>query len=106
MLELLEKWGNHFSLVIAGFLGAAVAARVQPTFATRTQLITFLISGAVSAQYLTSLATVHFGVSATHANGIAFLIGAFSGSLIARILIAIQKADLIEIVKSWFGGGK
>lgn len=107
-MESFHRLLEQFEWFIAGLLGAVAAAWWhKEDFASPKGVAIFLFSGALCAHYLTGLVSGYFGIIEPRSvAGVGFLIGAFGGSLICAITRAIKTADLWEIIRQRFGGGR
>lgn len=105
MLEKLQGLFSLFGVEVAGLWGAVISALVHPDRKTRRDFAVFVLAGWACAYNLTTLAVGWLTLKPENANGIAFLLGAFGGSLILAGIKAIQAADLWGLVKARFGGG-
>lgn len=107
-LELLQQIWLALHWTIIGLLGAVVASRWhRDEFQRRRDYLSFLLAGTACAHFFTDQVAAYLDVTGTRGiNGIAFLLGAFGGALMAAVIRAIQAADLWALVKTRLGGGE
>ncbi len=85
ILKFLSDSLNVMQYWIAGLVGAIVATRYnKEQLKTLGDYLFFLLSGAFSAHYLTSLIMHYFDLAPTHAGGIGFLTGALGPMVVAH----------------------
>lgn len=107
---------SDFQYWIAGLMGAVVATRYnKEQLKTPSDYIFFLLSGAFSAHYLTSLILHYTELAPTHAGGVGFLTGALGGMVLQELFAWIKTGAYKEIsfvkffsdmLKNWKNGGK
>ena len=112
---------GDFQYFIAGLLGASVVTRYHAErLQTRMDHFVFILSGAITAHYLTQLVIYllnQFGIDfkPEHTGGIGFLLGAFGGMFIQEIVSYIKSGAwkemslrqyFIEMFKAWINKGK
>ncbi|RZG78364.1 hypothetical protein EXE10_18260 [Acinetobacter sp. WCHAc060033] len=108
-LSALQYW-------IAGLIGAAVTARYnKEQLKTPYDYMIFLLSGAFTAHYLTSLIMYYAKLEPIHTGGIGFLTGALGGLVFQELFVWIKtgaykhisfKQFFIDMIKNWKNGGK
>lgn len=101
---------------IAGLVGAAVATRYnKEQLKTPGDYLFFLLTGAFSAHYLTSLIMHYSNLDPAHAGGIGFMTGALGGLVFQEFFAWIKtgaykeigfKDFFIDMIKNWKKGGK
>ena len=92
---------------IAGLLGASVISRIhRDEFTGRWDFWVFVASGALSAHYLTGIVAHYAGVTEPNVGAVAFLVGAFGGSVFQAVVRALRAADLWSLIKYRLGGPK
>lgn len=112
---------GDFQYFIAGLLGASVVTRYHAErLQTRMDHIVFILSGAITAHYLTQLVIYllnQFGIDfkPEHTGGIGFLLGAFGGMFIQEFISWIKTGAykeqnffsyFAEIIREWLSKGK
>lgn len=105
MIQDIKQLLIGCELAVAGLIGAFVATPFQSNLKTKQSMIVFVISGAACAHYLTDLVVYKLAIEEASIGGAAFLLGAFGGSLIAKIVAVIQDVDLVGMIRSKIGGG-
>lgn len=108
-MDFLNKLYINAELLIAGLIGALVAIRFQDDLTTWREKLVFIATGVACAYWVTPLAIVQYHIDAGLAGAVAFLLGAFGGSLLAAGFRLIRNLDLKELVKSVmtkFNGGE
>lgn len=93
--RLLEAGGA----IVAGLFGAVAALRFQDELSTIQGRLMFVVTGAACAQFVTPLALSIYKIEAGLAGGVAFLLGAFGGSLLAAGFRALHSLDVLSIFK-------
>lgn len=116
LLKFLSDSLGAMQYWIAGLVGAAVATRYnKEQLKTLGDYLFFLLSGAFSAHYLTSLIMHYFELAPTHAGGIGFLTGALGGMFIQEFISWIKTGAykeqnffsyFAEIIREWLIKGK
>lgn len=116
ILKFLSDSLNVMQYWIAGLVGATVATRYnKEQLKTLGDYLFFLLSGAFSAHYLTSLIMHYFDLAPTHAGGIGFLTGALGGLIFQELFAWIKsgaykeisfKDFFVNMLKNWKKGGK
>lgn len=110
------KFLSDFQYWIAGLMGAVVATRYnKEQLKTPGDYLFFLLSGAFSAHYLTSLIMHYSKLEPTHAGGIGFLTGALGGLILQELFVWIKtgaykeisfKDFFVNMLKKWKKGDK
>lgn len=98
-MDFLNRLFANLELFIAAIIGAIVALRFQDDLSTRREKLVFLATGVACAYWVTPLAISLYGIDAGLAGGVAFLLGAFGGSLLAAGFRLIRNLDLVALVK-------
>jgi paired small multidrug resistance pump len=100
--RLLQEW----KWAAVGFVGALVGSYFhRDELKSKADFLMFFLSGWACANFLTSPAIKYFSIDGDSTGGVAFLLGAFGGSMISAVIRAIRAADLWSVVKQRFGGG-
>lgn len=95
---------DAFRLAITGFFGALVSGWFQrDDIKSKRDLAIFVVSGSVTAHFLTGLVGDYFDVSPANAGGIGFLLGAFGGVIIKAAIGTIKRADFWAFVVNKWG---
>ena len=112
----LLKFISDLQFWFAGLMGAAVATRYnKEQLKTPRDYLVFLLSGAFSAHYLTSLIMYYTELAPSHAGGIGFLTGALGGLVFQELFAWIKSGAykeisfikyFLEMIKNWKRGGK
>jgi hypothetical protein len=118
-IALFKVLGDFFIALqywVAGLVGAAVATRYnKEQLKTPRDYLVFLLSGAFSAHYLTSLILYYTNLAPMHAGGIGFLTGALGGLVFQELFAWIKTGAykeisfikfFIEMIKNWKKGDK
>jgi hypothetical protein len=106
-MELFHRLLDKLDWLIAGLMGAIVASWWhKDDLKDIWSWVIFLVTGIACAFYLTSIVCDQLGVvDSSDVAGVAFLLGAFGGSLMAATNRAIKAADLWALIRQRFGGG-
>lgn len=100
----MDNWTrvwDFFSDAVIGAIGALLALQFNKhSLAAWRTAITFIGTGAVIAFFIAPLIMKYLNIEQGTAAAVAFLIGAFGGSVFAAVLKAIADADLWEFFKS------
>lgn len=114
--EAVVKALNDFQFFIAGLLGATVVTRYHKERLKNVwDYAVFILSGAITAHYLTQVVIHLFKLEPIHAGGVGFLLGAFGGMIIQELTTWIKTGAYKEqnffsyfadIVKDWLNRGK
>lgn len=116
LIATVMKYLSDFQYFIAGLFGATVSTRYnREQLKTPFDYLVFILSGALTAHYLTQLIMRFLPLEAEHAGGIGFLTGAIGG-LILQELIEWIKSDqwkkqnffayLLDMFKKWLERGR
>lgn len=95
------EWRNYFTLGCAGLFGGIAAIPSMKIQAWETGLF-YIVTGIISAIYLSPYMTEHFGINA---NASGFLCGSFAGSVIAKIIELIRSVRLQDVLIGFFRRG-
>ena len=106
-MELFHRLLDKLDWLIAGLMGAIVASWWhKDDLKDLWSWVIFLVTGIACAFYLTSIVCDQLGVvDPSDVAGVALLLGAFGGSLMAATNRAIKAADLWGLIRQRFGGG-
>lgn len=100
--RLLHEW----SLTVIGFVGAVIGSYFnRDELKSKADFFWFIISGWFFANFLTSPAVNLFKIDQDSTNGVAFLLGATGGSIIAALVRFIRTADWSTVKQYLPGGG-
>ena len=112
---ILKNW-NHVQFGLAGLLGASVVTRYhKERLKTFQDYVVFILSGAITAHYLTQVVIHFFDLEAIHAGGVGFMLGAFGGLIIQELTSWIKCGAykntsfwvwIGDALKNWIGRGK
>lgn len=106
-MEFFHRLLDKLDWLVAGLMGAIVASWWhKDDLKDLGSWVIFLVTGIACAFYLTSIVCDQLSVvDPSDVAGIAFLLGAFGGSLMAATNRAIKAADLWALIRQRFGGG-
>ncbi|MDF7673529.1 hypothetical protein PT277_01605 [Acetobacteraceae bacterium ESL0709] len=96
------EWKTYVNMGVAGLFGGLVAIP-SITIQAWEQRLFYVITGVISAIYLSPVMTEHFGIG-TSASG--FLCGTFAGSVIAKSIELIKTIRLQDIILAILRRGK
>lgn len=103
--QQLSELINKLKPDIVGTVGALIAAiHSRKENKDKIDFIVFVASGMLCVNLFTDLAVSMLNLQQSNAPSIGFVIGLFSGSLIASIWRSLSKIDWAEIIRSRFGG--
>ena len=103
--QQLTELINKLKPDIVGTVGALIAAiHSRKENKDKIDFIVFVASGMLCVNLFTDLAVSMLNLQQSNAPSIGFVIGLFSGSLIASIWRSLSKIDWVEIIRSRFGG--
>lgn len=95
------EWRSALTLGVAGLFGSA-SAIPSMRFQAIEQAAFYILTGVVSAIYLSPAITEHFGINIS-ASG--FLCGSFAGSVIAKVIELVKSLRLQDILIGLFKKG-
>ena len=103
----IQETASALKWALAGLFGAVTISRLhKDEFLLRRDFWLFVASGAFSAHYLTSLVAYYANVTDDHIGAVAFLVGAFGGSIFQALAKAVRAADLWSLIKHRLGSPK
>lgn len=97
---------DHYRLWGAGVAGAIIALPYQDGIRTKAGRVMFVVTGAVTADYVAPSVASHFGASASGVSLAGFACGMFAGSVIAKatdIIRHVQASDVISVITARMG---
>lgn len=116
LYEALIKSFTNLQFFIAGLMGASVVTRYhKERLKTFQDYAIFILSGAITAHYMTQVVIHFFKLEAIHAGGVGFLLGAFGGLIIQELTAWLKSGAykntnfitwLAHAFKSWIKRGK
>lgn len=106
-MDELSNFLGSIKWVIAGFVGAMVAAHYNKSEINGwSGYLIFVASGAAISYYTSGLAAYYLGLAPEMIGAVSFLLGAFGGSLLQAGINGVKNADVWQIIKSKLGVGK
>ncbi|WP_342627555.1 hypothetical protein AAC691_15485 [Nguyenibacter vanlangensis] len=97
---------DHYRIWGAGLVGAVVALPYQDGIRTKAGRIAFVLTGAVTADYVAPVVASHFGATASGVSLAGFACGMFAGTVIAKatdIIRSIRASDVLAVIAARFG---